>query len=224
MTDQVPYEQFGDDNPVPQSQPYTPQPSEPATPAEFSQPSEQAAGDNQPSQSYGQPVESDYNNAPSQLQFAQPQYNQVPNAQPQFGQSPYVQQPQQPQYAQPQPQYAQPQYTQPQYGQQVPPVMPQAVPQANGWAPNGAPLMVGTKSKVLAAVLAFFLGGIGIHNFYLGKTTRGIIQLVMGTVGWILIVPPLISAVWGFVEFILILVAAPGTPYHQDGMGYELQD
>ena len=34
------------------------------------------------------------------------------------------------------------------------------------------------KSKSVAAILAIFVGGLGIHNFYLGKILQGIIYLV----------------------------------------------
>lgn len=34
------------------------------------------------------------------------------------------------------------------------------------------------KSKIVAAVLAFFLGGLGIHRFYLGETGKGIFYLL----------------------------------------------
>ena len=36
----------------------------------------------------------------------------------------------------------------------------------------------GTKSKSTAALLALFLGGIGIHKFYLGQWVQGIFYLV----------------------------------------------
>ncbi len=35
------------------------------------------------------------------------------------------------------------------------------------------------KSKTVAAVLAFLLGGLGVHKFYLGKTSQGILYLVI---------------------------------------------
>lgn len=35
------------------------------------------------------------------------------------------------------------------------------------------------KNKYIAAVLAFFLGGIGIHKFYLGKTLQGFVYLAL---------------------------------------------
>ena len=42
----------------------------------------------------------------------------------------------------------------------------------------GAP---GEKSKVVAGILAIFLGGIGVHKFYLGYTGIGLLHIV----GWV---------------------------------------
>lgn len=68
------------------------------------------------------------------------------------------------------------------------------------------------KSKVAAALLAFLLGPIGIHNFYLGHTMRGIIQLVLTMLalgsGGEAIGLLYISGLWAFVEFILILTGS----------------
>ena len=36
-----------------------------------------------------------------------------------------------------------------------------------------------TKSKTVAIVLALFLGGIGIHKFYLGQARQGILYLLL---------------------------------------------
>ena len=41
------------------------------------------------------------------------------------------------------------------------------------------------KSVGLAYVLLIFLGSIGVHQFYLGKTVRGIVYLVLGIAGWV---------------------------------------
>ena len=37
----------------------------------------------------------------------------------------------------------------------------------------------------LAYVLCIFLGGFGIHKFYLQKTTQGILYLLLGVIGFI---------------------------------------
>ncbi len=62
------------------------------------------------------------------------------------------------------------------------------------------------KSKVAAGLFGIFLGGLGIHNFYLGYKNRGMTQLLLGTIGVLIIVGPIISAMWGFIEGIKILV------------------
>ena len=42
------------------------------------------------------------------------------------------------------------------------------------------------KSIGLAYVLWFFFGQLGIHRFYLKRTGTGIVQLILGVLGWIL--------------------------------------
>jgi TM2 domain-containing membrane protein YozV/cold shock CspA family protein len=71
------------------------------------------------------------------------------------------------------------------------------------------------KNKIVAALLAFFLGTLGIHKFYLGKTTAGIIMLVCGTIGWLLILPGFIMAIIAFIEFIIYLVKSD-EEFHRD--------
>lgn len=80
-----------------------------------------------------------------------------------------------------------------------------------------------TKSKLVAGLLGIFLGDLGIHNFYLGNTTKGVIQLLIGTLGWIVFMG-WISAIWGLVEGILIICSKQGSPWHQDSLGKELID
>ncbi|MDK4240180.1 TM2 domain-containing protein [Corynebacterium pseudodiphtheriticum] len=82
------------------------------------------------------------------------------------------------------------------------------------------------KSMLLSAILAFFLGTLGVHNFYLGNKQKGIIQLVMLVMGYataiILIGIPVLLALhlWVFVEFILILTRSGG--YGTDNNGVPL--
>jgi len=59
---------------------------------------------------------------------------------------------------------------------------------------------VGQKSKVAAALLALFLGGFGVHKFYLGKIFQGFLYLLFC---W-----TFIPAVIAFVEFIIYLCSS----------------
>ena len=74
----------------------------------------------------------------------------------------------------------------------------------------------------MAGILGILLGAFGVHNFYLGYTGKGIAQLLvtvlsLGFLSWV-------SAIWGFVEGVLILVSLPGTQWHQDARGIALRD
>lgn len=58
------------------------------------------------------------------------------------------------------------------------------------------------KSKMTAGLLGIFLGGFGVHNFYLGYTGKGIAQIALtlllcGTGG-----------IWGLIEGIMILTGS----------------
>lgn len=57
------------------------------------------------------------------------------------------------------------------------------------------------KSKMAAGLLGIFLGGWGIHNFYLGYT--GKIFVTLFTCG--------IGAIWGLIEGIMILTGSINT-------------
>ena len=50
-------------------------------------------------------------------------------------------------------------------------------------ADSGVGIGAGSKSKIVAGVLGILLGWLGIHKFYLGYTTPGIIMLALGIVG-----------------------------------------
>ena len=70
------------------------------------------------------------------------------------------------------------------------------------------------KQKMVAFLLAFFLGALGIHNFYLGKKGMGLTQLLITvlTLGF----GALITAPWALVQSILIIMGkiddADGNP------------
>ena len=53
----------------------------------------------------------------------------------------------------------------------------------------------GDKSKVVAALLAFFLGGFGVHDFYLGNKKAGFIKLGATLIGLILVIVGYATAV-----------------------------
>ena len=76
------------------------------------------------------------------------------------------------------------------------------------------------KSRLAAGLLDIFLGIFGIHNFYLRYTKKAIIQVLLGTVGFIVLIGPVISGIWGFVEGILILTGK----IKVDGHGNPLKD
>ena len=57
-------------------------------------------------------------------------------------------------------------------------------------------IRAGDKSHVAAILLCFFLGGLGIHRFYLGYTWQGVVQLLtLGGLG-----------IWVLIDFIRIII------------------
>lgn len=60
------------------------------------------------------------------------------------------------------------------------------------------------KSKTTAGLLAIFLGIFGIHNFYLGYTTKGTIQLLLTLILCWTYAVPIIVWVWTIFEAIRI--------------------
>lgn len=68
-----------------------------------------------------------------------------------------------------------------------------------GAAPSAAP-QVSDKKKIVALLLAIFLGQLGIHNFYLGYTKKGVIQLCVSLLLSWTYVAPLAIWIWALVE------------------------
>ena len=69
------------------------------------------------------------------------------------------------------------------------------------------------KSKMVAGLLGIFLGGLGIHNFYLGYTGKAIAQIVLSLCFGV-------GAIWGLIEGIMILCGSIKT----DAKGVPLKD
>ncbi|MCR5665339.1 MAG: TM2 domain-containing protein [Eubacterium sp.] len=88
-----------------------------------------------------------------------------------------------------------------------------------GTATNKTAAGTGGKSKLAAGLLGIFLGQLGIHNFYLGYTKRGVIQLVLTLAFCWTFAVPLAMWIWGLVEGIQCL-----TGKMVDANGNELVD
>ena len=67
------------------------------------------------------------------------------------------------------------------------------------------------KSKLVAGLLGLFLGGYGVHNFYLGYTGKAIAQIVLSLCFGA-------GAIWGLIEGIMLLCGKVAT----DGKGNTL--
>ena len=83
------------------------------------------------------------------------------------------------------------------------------------------PIPEGQKSKVAAGVLGIVLGTLGIHNFYLGYTGKGIAQLLLTLLGGCIILGPIAAFIWSLIEGIQILTGnidkdAKDIPLFQD--------
>lgn len=58
------------------------------------------------------------------------------------------------------------------------------------------------RNKYVAAILAFFLGFLGVHRFYLGRTGSAIVMIVLSAT----IVGLAVTGIWAFVDMIRYLI------------------
>ena len=106
------------------------------------------------------------------------------------------------------------------------PVAPEASVCLNCGVANKPKASADSKSKLAAGLLGIFLGGFGVHNFYLGYTSKAVTQLVLTIVGYVLccigigIFLVLGVGIWGLVEGIMILTGKIDT----DANGKPLTD
>ena len=61
------------------------------------------------------------------------------------------------------------------------------------------------KSVGASYLMWFFLGGLGVHRFYLGRTGSGVAQLLLGLLGWLpLFLGWVVLGLWLVVDAFLI--------------------
>ena len=67
-----------------------------------------------------------------------------------------------------------------------------------------------SKSKVAFVLLGVFFGSLGIHNFYIGRTKQGVIQLLISvlSVGML----SFASWIWAIVDICTVNADARGVP------------
>ena len=76
------------------------------------------------------------------------------------------------------------------------------------------------RNYIFAALLAFFFGAFGAHNFYLGYRKKAMIQLALTLFSFLTLgMSGAVAGIWAFVEFILILIGTIST----DGDGNPLK-
>ena len=67
------------------------------------------------------------------------------------------------------------------------------------------------KKKIVAVLLSFFMGTLGIHRFYLGRAGSGAAMLVMSILGWLTtgifvgFILVAIVGIWDVIDFFRIL-------------------
>lgn len=50
---------------------------------------------------------------------------------------------------------------------------------------NNIQVYYSNKSKLVALLLCFFLGTLGLHRIYIGRTQGGLLMLALTVIGWI---------------------------------------
>jgi TM2 domain-containing membrane protein YozV len=86
--------------------------------------------------------------------------------------------------------------------------------------------VVSEKSRLAAALLAWFLGTLGLHRLYIGKIGSGLAILILGIVVWATtwvwglgFIFITVVGIWVFIDFLLILFGGM-----KDGQGKPLKN
>ena len=66
----------------------------------------------------------------------------------------------------------------------------------------------GISKRVVAALLAIFLGCLGLHKFYLGINKVGLIYLLVSILGSFLLIPTLVIGVFSLIDGIKYLMCS----------------
>lgn len=80
--------------------------------------------------------------------------------------------------------------------------VPATVPAHAPVAQVPAPAASGDRNKIVAAVIAFLLGPVGIHRFYLGRVGSGIAMLLLSCT----IIGLLVTVPWALIDMVRYLV------------------
>lgn len=73
------------------------------------------------------------------------------------------------------------------------------------------PPLANDRNKYIAALLAFFVGTLGIHRFYLGRNGTGVLMIVISAT----IIGLLFSGIWAFIDTIRYLLMSESEFAHR---------
>ena len=70
------------------------------------------------------------------------------------------------------------------------------------------------KSGFWYVILGWFVGVLGIHNFYAGYFIRGLVQLILTTTSWLFgYIPLLVTIAWVLLDILFINKDSQGVPF-----------
>ncbi len=65
-----------------------------------------------------------------------------------------------------------------------------------------------SKNAIFLGIIAILFGSLGVHNFIMGYTKKGLTQLLLTVIGWIAFFGPIVSAIWSIVDAIMLFTGA----------------